>query len=102
MVQVIVWLSPALALGTVVFVVTETVAVFVQLVDVFVTVSVYVPAALTVGVAVVPPLTMPGPAHEYDTGEEVDEPFNVTDEDEQVMVWVLPALAFGSGFTVTT
>ena len=30
----------------------------------FVTVKVYVPGAFTVGVAVVPPETIPGPAHE--------------------------------------
>lgn len=61
--QVIVCGEPALALGGVIFCVTFTVAVFVHPAG-LVTVSVYVPGAFTVGVAVFPPETIPGPLHE--------------------------------------
>ena len=53
--------GPALALGGVIFCVTFTVAGLVQLFAGFVTVTVYVPGAFTVGEAVLPPETIPGP-----------------------------------------
>jgi len=52
----------ALAPGSVVFVLTNAVAVFVQPPEDAVTVTVYVPSELTSGFAVVPPETIPGPA----------------------------------------
>src|ERR1051326_7787658 len=51
----------ALAPGGVIFSPTRADAVLVQPLAEFVVVNVYVPVALTVGVAVVPPETMPGP-----------------------------------------
>ena len=48
----------ALAPGGLVFVATETVAVLVQPVDTFVTVTVYVPAELTLGFVVLPARTL--------------------------------------------
>lgn len=54
------------ALGAVVLLLTFTVDVPVHPFEGSVTVTVYVPAAFTVGVCVEPPLTMPGPLHEYD------------------------------------
>jgi hypothetical protein len=52
----------ALAPGTVRLEFTNAVAVLVQPLAEFVTVTVYVPEELTTGFAVVPPDTMPGPA----------------------------------------
>jgi len=52
----------ALAPGAVVFAVTDAVAVLVHPLDELVTVTVKVPAELTLGFAVVPPETMPDPA----------------------------------------
>ena len=52
----------ALAPGGVIFAFTKAVAVLVHPPAEFVTVTVYVPDELTVGLAVVPPLVMPGPA----------------------------------------
>src|ERR1041384_1502193 len=51
----------ALAPGGVMFWLTRAVAVLVQPLAEFVVVNVYVPEALTVGVAVLPPETIPGP-----------------------------------------
>ena len=53
---------------------TETVEVLIQPVEVFVTVSVYVPDALTVAEEEFAPEVTPGPVHEYETGLEVEEP----------------------------
>ena len=52
----------ALAPGTVAFLFTDAVAVLAQVVAEFEMVTVYVPEELTVGLAVVPPETIPGPA----------------------------------------
>ena len=52
----------ALAPGAAMSCVTGAVAVLVQPFAVFVIVIVYVPEALTLGLSVVPPETMPGPA----------------------------------------
>jgi hypothetical protein len=54
-----------------------------------------VPAALTVGVAVVPPETMPGPDQLKLTAPVDDEPFNIAEADEQFNVCAVPAFAFG-------
>jgi hypothetical protein len=45
---------------------------------------------------VVPPETIPGPDQLNVAPAVLDEPFNVTEEDEQLSVCVLPALAFGA------
>jgi hypothetical protein len=52
----------ALALGAVVLTLTDAVSVLVHPVEELVAVTVYVPVALTLGLAVVPPETIPGPA----------------------------------------
>jgi hypothetical protein len=52
----------ALAPGAVVLLFTEAVAALVQPFEEFVTVTVYVPAELTLGLAVLPPDTIPVPA----------------------------------------
>ena len=57
--------EPPVTLGAVVFELTLTLAVLVHPLAVLVTVTVYVPVAFTVGVAEVPPLTIPGPLQEY-------------------------------------
>ena len=56
--------APATKFGKVPLFVTDTVAVFVHPLAGLVTVTVYVPAAFTVGDEVVPPETIPAPAHE--------------------------------------
>ena len=50
------------------------------------TVRVYVPAALTVGVKVVPPLTIPGPVHKAVAPVVVLDPFNTAVGARQVIV----------------
>ena len=60
-VQVSVSDGPAVTSGKAPVLVTTTVAVVVQVLAGSVTVTVYVPAALTVGEDVVPPETMPAP-----------------------------------------
>lgn len=105
-VHVKVWSVPALTFGTVVFVVTATVPVFEQPFAGFVTVSVYVPAAVTfvLAEAGVEPAGVPavGPVHAYVTPPVVELPDNVTVVVEQVMVWALPTFTFGSAPLVVT
>jgi hypothetical protein len=61
-----------------------------------VTVRVYVPAALTVGEAVVAPDTIPGPDQLNIAPLVADEPLSVTEVTEQVNVCEAPAFAFGA------
>ena len=56
---------------------TFTVAVAVHPFAGSVTVNVYVPARFTVGVAVAPPETIPGPAHENVTPPVDEEPVRI-------------------------
>jgi hypothetical protein len=56
--------DPGVTFGGVVLFVTFTFAAFVQPLAGSVTVTVYVPEAFTVGVEVLPPEAIPGPAHE--------------------------------------
>jgi hypothetical protein len=94
-VHVIVWVLPAFAFGLAVFELTVTVEGAVHPLAGSVTVKVYVPAALTVGVAVVPPETIPGP-DQLNVAPAVDEePFNEVDGEEHEIVTVLPAFEFG-------
>jgi hypothetical protein len=64
--------------------------------DGLVTVKVYVPAALTVGVAVVTPETIPGPVQLNVAPLVLDEPLSVTEVTEHVNVCDVPAFAFGA------
>ncbi len=95
--QVNVISAPALTFGVVLFKLTIAVSFAVQPFTVLVTVKTYVPAAFTVGVAVVPPETIfpPVVVQLYVTGD-VDEPFNTTDVTAQVKVISAPALTFGA------
>lgn len=73
-------------------------------VAVIVTVNVYVPAELTMGVSVVPPETMVPPFeadHAYVAPDAVLVPTRVIVEGEQAIVLSGPALTSGSGFTFT-
>jgi hypothetical protein len=59
---------------------------------------------LTVGDAVVPPETIPGPDQLYVAPVVVEEPLSVTEVVEQVSDCVVPAFAFGTpaaAFTAT-
>ena len=60
-----------------------------------VTVTIYVPVAFTVGVAVEPPLTIPGPVQLKVAPDVEDDPASATVEFEQVRSFAGPALAFG-------
>ena len=83
----------ALAPGAVVFALTAADAVLVQPVAEFVTVTVYVPDALTVGVAVVPPETMPVPLQLKSVPEVV-----AAERDTDVVVQVkVPPVALAPG-----
>jgi hypothetical protein len=93
--QVSVLSLPALALGGVVLEEILTWAVLVHPLAGLVTVSVYVPFAFTTGIAVFPPLTMPGPLQEKVAPEVDEEPSSVTVVAVQVRVLLLPAMAFG-------
>jgi hypothetical protein len=86
----------ALAPGGVMFASTRADAELVQPFAEFVTVTVYVPVALTVGVAVLPPVTMPGPAQEK-LVPEVVAPESDTDVVVQVSV---PPVALAPGGVV--
>jgi hypothetical protein len=104
--QVITWFAPAVTLGVAVFVVTETVEVFVQPFVGFVTVKVYVPDALTTvedADGVVPAgVPLVGPVHANVTPLVVELPVNVAVVFVQLMVWLLPALTFGVVVLVVT
>jgi hypothetical protein len=94
--HVIVCGLPALALGAPAAALTTTVPVAEHPFDRSVTVTVYVPAAFTVGVAVDPPETIPGPAQLNEVPLVEDDPLSVTDGLVHVRVWLAPALAFGT------
>jgi len=83
----------ALAPGAVVFAVTEAVAVLVQPFDELVTVTVNVPAELTLGFAVVPPETIPDPA-QLNPVPDVDDADRTTDVAVQV---IIPPVALAPG-----
>ena len=87
---------PAAALGKETLVVTTAWSVLEHPLEGSVTVSVYVPRALTVGVAVPPPLTMPGPAQEKVAPGVEEEPLSATEEMAQVSALSVPALTLGS------
>jgi len=82
--------------GGAMFALTNAVAVLVQPFAEFVTVSVYVPEELTVGLAVVPPETMPGPA-QLKPVPDVVAPERTTDVVVQVSV---PPVALAPGGVV--
>ena len=83
----------ALAPGVVTFLFTDAVAVLAQVVAEFVTVTVYVPVELTVGFAVLPPETMPGPAQLKDVPVVV-----AADSTTEVVVQVsVPPVALAPG-----
>ena len=83
----------ALAPGAVLFKFTDAIAVLVQPPAEFVTVTVYVPDALTVGLAVVLPEVMPGPA-QLKLDPKVVEADNTIDVVVQVSV---PPVALAPG-----
>lgn len=88
--------DPAFAFGAVVFEFTIAWAVAVHPFDGSETVTVYVPAVLTVGVAVFPPETIPGPAQLNVVPPVEEEPFKITEDEEQLIVCVPPPFAFGA------
>lgn len=95
--------APAFASGTPVAAFTATCAVAEHPFAGSVTVNVYVPAAFTVGVALLPPEIIPGPFQLYVALPFVDEPFSVAEVEEQVSVCDVPASAFGAEvFELTT
>jgi hypothetical protein len=97
-VQVNILSAPAFAFGTVLFNVTKTTSVAVHPLIGLVTVNVYVPAAFTVGVAVVLPETMFPPllaTHENVAPAVVDEPLKANVVTVQVNILSAPAFAFG-------
>jgi hypothetical protein len=77
--QVNVCADPALAFGTPAAAFTEAVLLAVHPFEGSVTVTVYVPAAFTVGVAVVPPETIPGPDQLNVAPDVADEPLRLTE-----------------------
>jgi hypothetical protein len=93
--QVMVPVVEADALGMAVLDVTEVLAVVLQPFDGSFTVTVYVPAALTVAAVVFPPETIPGPLQLNDTPEVEELPFTVTVVEAQVIVPVVLADALG-------
>jgi hypothetical protein len=66
--------DPMLIVGMPALAETETVEVLIQPLEVFVTVSVYVPEAFTVAEVEFAPEVTPGPVQEYETGLDVEEP----------------------------
>ena len=81
----------ALAPGGVLFRLTSAVAVLVQPVAVLVTVNVYVPEAVTLGFAVLPPLAMAGP-------DQVNAPSPAAERTTDVVVQVsVPPVALAPG-----
>ena len=86
----------ALAPGAVTLLLTSAVTVLVQPLAEFVTLTVYVPDELTVGFAVVPPETMPGPA-QLNPVPDVVAAESTTDVDAHVRV---PPVALAPGAVV--
>jgi hypothetical protein len=87
---------PALALGAPAAALTTTVLVAEHPFEPSVTVTVYVPAAFTVGVAEAAPEVMPGPVQLNVAPLVEDDPLSVTEGLEHVRVWLAPAFAFGA------
>ena len=90
--------APALTLGVVLFKVTKATSLAVHPLAGFVTVNVYVPAAFTVGVAVVAPETMLPPllaTHENVAPAVVEDPLNAIEVMVQVSTLSAPAFTFG-------
>jgi hypothetical protein len=90
----------ALAPGAVAFVATKAVAVLVQPVVELVTVTMYVPELETVGLAVGPPETMPGPV-QLNPVPEVVAADNLTEVVAQVSVPPVAVAPGGPTFDVT-
>ena len=93
---------PAVTAGAVVLLVTPTVVVDVHEVAGSVTVTVYVPTAFTVAVALEPPLTIPGPDHEYVAVPVVELALIVPVNGEQPNTNGEPAVAVGGVGTAFT
>jgi hypothetical protein len=93
---------PAVTAGVVVLLVTPTVVVDVHAVAGSVTVTVYVPTAFTVAVALEPPLTIPGPDHEYVAVPVVELALMVPVNGEQPNTNGVPAVAVGGVGTAFT
>jgi hypothetical protein len=87
--------EPAFAFGTPDAEFTATVLFAVHPFEGSVTVSVYVPAAFTVGDAVFDPETIPGPDQLYVALVVAEDPFRLTDVAVHVSVCDGPALAAG-------
>ena len=79
---------------------TLTFAVLVQLLAGLVTVTVYDPIAFTVGVAVAPPETIPGPDQLKVAPPVEEEPLNPTEVTVQFNACGAPALALGNAGAV--
>lgn len=94
--QVNVCAAPAFEFGVLVFVFTTTCAGAEHPFAGSVTVNVYVPAALTVGVAVFPPEIIPGPAQLNVAPLVAEEPFRLTEVIAQLSVGEVPAFASGA------
>ena len=82
------------------FCVTFTVAGLVQLFEGFVTVTVYVPGAFTVGEALLPPETIPGPAQLKVAPPVDEEPVITLVVFVQVRTCAAPAFALGKAGAV--
>jgi len=98
-VQVNILSTPAFAFGAILFNVTKTTSVAVHPLIGSVTVKVYVPAAFTVGVAVVAPETMFPlllATQEKVAPVVVDEPLKAIEVTVQVNILSAPALTFGT------
>jgi hypothetical protein len=101
--QVIIKSGPADTLGAIRLVPTTTVLVFVQPLTGLVTVSVYVPATVTVPTAKLFGVIAPGPVHPNVVPPVEELPVKVTVGLAQVIVCGAPAFAFGGvRFVVTT
>jgi hypothetical protein len=87
--------GPAVTLGNEPVLVTVTEAVLVQPLAGSVTVTLYVPAAFTVGDEVVPPEIIPGPDQFHVTPETVELALMVPVGDEQVSVMEEPGVISG-------
>jgi hypothetical protein len=102
--QVIVLSAPAFTFGGVLFNITAATSVAWHPFTGFVTVKVYDPAASTVGVDVVPPLTIWPLVVQLKVAPAVEEdPFNTTEVELHVIVLSIPAFTSGGVlFSMTT
>jgi hypothetical protein len=94
--------GPAFAFGGVLLIETVVVAVDVHPFVGLVTVIVYVPAAFTVGVHVVPPAATPGPVQLQVVPPVAEEPERLVDNVVQVSVPGAPAFEFGGKLLAKT